>query len=161
MATGATGTNPTQWIKDHLPNCDKLDGKSKSSDYINCFKDIENISCKDIKDIISKVKDSSDETQFLDAAKYFNKNKDVIEEGVNALTHTINNTKCMLSEINKQILTGKDDEKFDLNEIDDLRNIVVKNMGGVTRSHYNNMLIIMLILVFIMLIITIICLMKM
>ena len=47
----------------------------------------------------------------------------------------------MLNEINTQILTGKDDEKFDLNEIDDLRNIVVKNMGGITQAQYRKTLI--------------------
>jgi hypothetical protein len=139
----ATGTDPTKWLKDHLPNCSKLTKDSTSSDYINCFKDIENISCKDIKDIISQVKDSSDEAKFLGFAKWFNdkNNKNVLEEGVNALTHTINNTKCMLNEINTQILTDKDDEKFDLNEIDDLRNIVVKNMGGITQAQYHKTLI--------------------
>ncbi len=141
MATGATGTNPIQWLKDHLPNCDKITKNSKSSDYMNCFKDIENISCKDIANIVSQVKDSIDESNFLEAAKYFNNNKDVIEEGANALTHTLNNIKCVLKEINKQILTGKDDEKFDLNEIDDLRNTVVKNMGGVTQTQHHRTLI--------------------
>jgi hypothetical protein len=158
-STGASGSYAIKWLKDHLPHCQFDNGAT--TDYVNCFKDIEKISCKDIKDIVSHVKDSSDESKFLDIAKKFNDNKDVIEEGVRALTHTLNNTKCLLNEVNKQILTGKDDVKFDLHEVDDLRNIFVQNLGGVTRSHYNNMLMIMLVLLFIMIVIIIIGAMKM
>jgi hypothetical protein len=157
----STGIDPTKWFKDHLPNCQFT--SPTGSNYINCFKDIENISCKDIKDIISKVKDTSDEEKFVTMAKWFNdkNNKNVLEEGARAIVHTINNTKCLLNEVNKQILTGKDDEKFDLDEVDNLRDIVIKNMGGVTKSHYNSMLMIMLVLLFIMILIIIIGAMKM
>lgn len=137
----STGTDPKKWLQDHLPHCMSLSTTPTTTDYVNCFKDIENISCNDIKSLISQVKDSGDEQQFVKVAKFFNDNKDVIEEGANAVSHTLNNVKCMLREVNNQILTGKDDQKFDLKEVDQIRDTVITNIGGITQSQHHRTLI--------------------
>lgn len=150
MSTGgsATDSDASKWMKENLPNCQaqmQTPGGSQNgsiNDYMKCFKDLENISCKDIKDLTSiAAKDKDSEQMFVTFANNFNKNKDQIEEAANSLSHILRNTKCMLKEVNNQILTGKDDPKFDLNEVDEIRDIVIKNIGGVTQKQHRRTII--------------------
>ena len=152
MSTGGTGTDDSKWLKDHLPNCN-LKGDLSMNDYIKCFKDLEKISCKDIKDVISKVKDTNDEQQFVKVAKMFNNNKNVLEEGAHALAYTLNNTKCILKEVNNQLLNEKNDPHFDLNEVDEIRDIIISNIGGITQKQHQYMIIVSTIIISILFIV--------
>jgi len=53
-----------------------------------------------------------------------------------AFCNSINNMKCYLNEVNNQILTNPNDEKFNVNEIDNLKNNMIQRLGGVTNKKY-------------------------
>jgi hypothetical protein len=131
-------TTERDWLLNHLPNCAKDISDSKSMKL--CLQDIDKLSCKDIKNFVTVIKNdplySINKDHLKDVLDGLiddiNKNKDIIESIVNTTSLTSGKINCFLKEVNNQILTD-DSKKFDLLENDKLRDMVITNLGGCTK----------------------------
>lgn len=154
-----------QWMVNHFPNCTKDLSTTDSKNL--CLQDINKLSCKDIKNFVTVIKtdpryavDKKKLTDALDGLiDDINNNKNIIENIVNSSSLIIGKINCFLYEINNQILVD-DKKKFDLLEINKLKDTIITNLGGCASSCKRGIWIIMGILVILLVVFIILYLTK-
>ena len=136
-----------QELIDVADNCQKINF-DKPSTLQTCFNGINKFSCDDIKESIKAFKGQGVPT-IDDWKKYvnsFNENKDIIDNGGETISKTFDKVKCILNNLNDQILKDSD-VKFDVSEIDNVKNKMIEELGGVSNKKYMITLILLIIMI--------------
>ena len=115
-----------------------------------CFRGIDTITGKDVENYIklmnqyAQVKEKDIKT-LEDWALFFNRNQEILDDGVNAFGNVIDLSKNALKALNNEVLKSSS-IKFNVNEIDNIKNKLIKKLGGVSNKKYTITMIMFIIM---------------
>ena len=115
-----------------------------------CFRGIDTITGKDVENYIklmnqyAQVKEKDIKT-LEDWALFFNRNQEILDDGVNAFGNVIDLSKNALKALNNEVLKSSS-VKFNVNEIDNIKNKLIKKLGGVSNKKYMTTMIMFIIM---------------
>ena len=117
-----------------------------------CFRGIDTITGQDIENYIKLInqyapKEMKEEgiKTLEDWALFFNRNQEILEDGVNAFGNVIDLSKNALKALNNEVLKSSS-VKFNVNEIDNIKNKLIKKLGGVSNKKYMTTMIMFIIM---------------
>lgn len=136
-------------IEDIMNKCSNIDINNPST-FQKCFNGVNNFSCDDIKEGIKYEMQKNpiqpqDIKNFETYAETFNLSKDIINDGVSAVASSIIKLRCLLDTLNSQVLKDSD-IKFDVSEVDNIKNKMIEGLGGATNKKYMITLVLLIIM---------------